>query len=506
MIPVRTPTNDANSDFYTNLIFITLISSLIGIITKNLENVLNAVPHILQYISTKILKLFFKKHIPKGEVIIEGRKFSNTNGVTNFELSTSYKAIFHKIMKNKINIDSIIEVLSSASYWGGNNVNNYIVNETSSIINLDKDVKANFKFQRNVNASLDPKQEASKEDKIILIVSSSKYQTHELLDIISDIEREYIKDKRVNDNGDLYFIRKEIDQQTKDLDTKSNNKNKYHLHVLNTYKAFNNIFFEDKKTLLKKTDYFLNNENEYKRKGIPYSLGFLFFGEPGCGKTSCIKALANYTKRHVVEINLNSIRTCSEFIQQFQNENYNETYIPSNKKIIILEDIDCMAEIVQSRKKHDERLLRSYSNTNDFSDNSDSDINTATNSSSSSFCGPCVKWKPDKDKDKLTLSCILNTIDGVYEQYGLIVVITTNYVDRLDEALIRPGRIDVKINFTKCTKKMFYDIVEHFYDKKINKDIIFEDNKYSPAEIIDKCFLHNEDIEKLLNEFNKINE
>mgnify|MGYP002864766107 CR=1 FL=1 len=67
----------------------------------------------------------------------------------------------------------------------------------------------------------------------------------------------------------------------------------------------------------------------------------------------------------------------------------------------------------------------------------------------------------------MTLSCILNTIDGIIENHGRILIITTNYVDQLDSALIRPGRIDARVNFTKCTDKMCKDIIGHFYDQKI---------------------------------------
>ena len=107
--------------------------------------------------------------------------------------------------------------------------------------------------------------------------------------------------------------------------------------------------------------------------------------------------------------------------------------------------------------------------------------------------------------DKLTLACILNIIDGVLEQHGRIIVVSSNYPDKLDKALTRPGRIDVKVNFTKCTDTMIRDMIEHFYEKKIN-DIFprkynkpFLDGLITPAELLEKCLENSKDMESVLS-------
>lgn len=107
--------------------------------------------------------------------------------------------------------------------------------------------------------------------------------------------------------------------------------------------------------MIEKLNYFLNNEHIYQRHGIPYNFGLLFHGPPGCGKTSCIKAIANLTKHHVVEINLKKIKTCEEFVTIIDNEFINKIYVPTNKKIILLEDIDCMLDIAIDRKIKDDK-------------------------------------------------------------------------------------------------------------------------------------------------------
>ena len=216
-----------------------------------------------------------------------------------------------------------------------------------------------------------------------------------------------------------------------------------------TNKSFDNIFFTEKEKLLKRLDYFLNHKEDYERKGIPHTLGLLFYGDPGCGKTSCIKVIAKYTGRHLQTVNLNSIKTCQEFQDLFySNALCKGTSI--DKRVIVLEDIDCMSDIIKQRS----------------SDPIDED---------------------EEIESDITLSCILNVIDGLIEQPGRILIITTNHPEKIDDALLRPGRIDMKIHFTKCTEEMAKDIINNMFTSNLEK--VKLNAVYSPAELVNKCLL-----------------
>merc|ERR1712038_516113 len=93
-------------------------------------------------------------------------------------------------------------------------------------------------------------------------------------------------------------------------------------------KTFKNIFF-------------LDNESWYLEHGIPYMFGLLLHGEPGCGKTSTIKAIANMTQRHIVSVPLKNIKTMSDLYQALYGGKINKASIPMDKRLYILEDIDC---------------------------------------------------------------------------------------------------------------------------------------------------------------------
>ena len=70
-------------------------------------------------------------------------------------------------------------------------------------------------------------------------------------------------------------------------------------------------------------------------------------------------------------------------------------------------------------------------------------------------------------QEKLTLSGLLNIMDGILETPGFVIIMISNYPERLDGALIRPGRIDLKIEFPYCDAMMIIDLIEKFYDVHI---------------------------------------
>ena len=99
----------------------------------------------------------------------------------------------------------------------------------------------------------------------------------------------------------------------------------------------------------------------------------------------------------------------------------------------------------------------------------------------------------------------MNTIDGVLEQKGRILIISTNYKEKLDNALLRPGRLDMKIEFTKCTNDMIHNILRNFYNAEVDSNIKFQENEITPAELVDLCFNSSGDMHNVISELlNKV--
>ena len=138
----------------------------------------------------------------------------------------------------------------------------------------------------------------------------------------------------------------------------------------------------------------------YQSRSMPYRRGYLFYGPPGTGKTSLSTALAGEFGLDLYEMKIPSVASDSDLEQMFQE-------IPP-QCIVLLEDIDAV-----------------------WVDRSASPSDNQRNNAS--------------DRSVCTLSGLLNVLDGVGSQEGRIVIMTTNKPELLDVALVRPGRVDMKI-------------------------------------------------------------
>jgi len=254
--------------------------------------------------------------------------------------------------------------------------------------------------------------------------------------------------------------------------------------------TFQNSYLPNYDEIINKINFFLNNKEWYDRKGIPYNLGIILYGEPGCGKTRFIKQLMNYTGRHGIDIKLNNKFCFNTLKNIIHNENITDEFIiPQEKRIIIFEDVDAMCNILKDRDLIDSDKIEN-NNINVISTNMD-------NKNKDKIDNKSIVFVPET-KNKLNnnnLSFFLNIIDGLNECSGRIIVMTTNKIDYLDKAIIRPGRIDIKINFLKYENKDICGIINRFWGKKFNIDDIKNDinKKYTSAEIINifrttECF------------------
>jgi len=259
-------------------------------------------------------------------------------------------------------------------------------------------------------------------------------------------------------------------------------------HKFHTTRTFDNVFFEQRADVRAHTEFFLKRKDWYEKKGIPHTLGFMFHGDPGTGKTSTIKAIANVARRHIINIQLSEIKTKEQLRSLFFSDEINvldngktERYtIPVNERMYVIEDIDAMGDIVLRREwKKPEPASERATVLDEFG-------------------------RPkEEDKNPIDLSFLLNLLDGTLETTGRILAVSTNFPERIDRALIRPGRIDMIVHFKKCSREIIREMVESFYDMKIESDL-FEDEcmneKWSPAEINQILFRNFTDHKTALSE------
>jgi len=249
------------------------------------------------------------------------------------------------------------------------------------------------------------------------------------------------------------------------------NKNKEWINTpSNNYRTLDTIILKNNiKNIIKEDmQLFLNSEEWYQHRDIPYTRGYLFHGHPGTGKTSMIKGLSLFGKRHIHYLMLNEVKNDTELIELVKSINYKET-------ILVIEDIDAMINIVKSRES-DNKTYQEYMDEKEKNKKMSVD-----------------EWeKIERQKQKkstITLSGLLNVIDGLFTCHGRILIMSTNHPEILDSALIRPGRINCKFLFDNCDSEQIGKLYEMFFNQELtenNKKQLEKINinkKYSPAQI-----------------------
>jgi len=326
---------------------------------------------------------------------------------------------------------------------------------------------------------------------ICLEISSKKMKLTEMGQWVEDRLREYNDYIKAKSCGKQLMVEIGYDPKKQDIKVFSS---EWKSNV-----TFDNRFFTDKDNILNKIKFFINNPSWYKERGIPYTMGFLLWGEPGCGKTGFIKALMNVTGRHAISIKLNNQFNMNKLREIVYNDNISEDLIiPQSNRILIFEDIDCMGEIVKDRDTEwvDSKKLKKTKKYDELEliekDLSDEEILVEFN---------MMKNKVENYNNNL--SYFLNILDGLQECTGRIIVMTTNKPEQLDKALIRPGRIDYNINFTKATIIDIKNILEFYWDEKIDSNISEDlEKKYSHAEVVNMCRI-SETLMETLSHLNK---
>ncbi|KAJ7151896.1 P-loop containing nucleoside triphosphate hydrolase protein [Mycena crocata] len=174
---------------------------------------------------------------------------------------------------------------------------------------------------------------------------------------------------------------------------------------------------------------FLQTEDWYIEAGIPHRRGYLLHGPPGTGKTSTIYALAGALNLEIYSLSLASNFVDDSFLQRAASS------IPKHG-LFLIEDIDC-----------------AFTASRDDEDSDGQDAKPAF---------PPI-GRGGRQGRAVTLSGLLNVIDGVGSEEGKLFFATTNHIDRLDTALVRPGRIDHKVEYGLATAAQAHALFLRFF-------------------------------------------
>ena len=498
-----------------------------NIFTKYLPLFILLIPIINRIIPFEEIKDYIKKYFDKNNdfnhIDIPSHERQIIKGFTSTpiykkEYSDDFKAINHYIINNKIsNIESLTEIMISnselSSYEDRKLGNKYIyipinnkrilISESEKIYFQLIDVDNKVEEDENKN---DKKVKNSKTKNFIITLYINK-KIHNgiyiLQNFIKKCKTEYdiYHNKNNNDNKLYIFDFKLSENIDSVLELKFTKDDMTHNKDLSK-----NIFFEGKEELINYIKPFIYDpfekfnigEEKYKRCGFTFKAGLLFYGAPGCGKTSTIKGILRYTNRHGIMINLSKVKTCEELELIFRNRTINGQKYSGKQLCYILEECDAFDNnFLKSRKlKEDEDLNKNLENNDVLQISKLVEYGKST-----------VEKMMVKDDDKINLLSFLNTLDGPIELDGIMYVMTTNHPEKIDEALLRPGRFDFKYEFKKASKKIVINMLQHTYeltDKQMEEYIQYlniKDEVLSPAEIQSICFKNDnirDSIDKIL--------
>ncbi len=184
----------------------------------------------------------------------------------------------------------------------------------------------------------------------------------------------------------------------------------------------------EKEHLVEDVERFKGAKSRYLQLGIPYHRGYLFYGPPGTGKTSLASALARRFGMSIYAVNLNDFSDKS--LKQAMNE------VPPGA-VILFEDIDCMSSQKARPEPPDWPL----------------------------------PGEPEEEDEKskaaarsgVTLSGLLNVLDGFSAPDNVLFIMTSNRIEALNPALLRPGRIDYRLYMGEASDEQKAELYRRFY-------------------------------------------
>ena len=275
--------------------------------------------------------------------------------------------------------------------------------------------------------------------------------------------------------------------------------NKIQVVGISTSKINPKITFEylhfDRKEEIKSLLHKFNTKTMYK-SNVPMEnkLGILLHGEPGCGKTRFVSACANYLKKDVLVLDTRKLQTT-------KNLDFVLDYADKNRMIIMMDEIDCMDGVIA-------RTQQPTTKSNTLGGSIVNEMSVSDKLLVSCNDKDMIRERLDMERDKLNLGYLLSKIDGLESTEGRVIIATTNYPDKIDKALLRPGRIGVNIHMTLCSHQMIIDILTMIFGEltvsqteEITQKIT--PFKIAPSEIIQQSVILD-DVDKVVQSLNSL--
>ena len=446
-------------------------------------------------------KILLNKFINTYKSKIEFTGWENLlEGNFTYEYPLPMTAICHYLSNNNIctNLKYFNPVKNGNFYYDNSSSNNQKDSNISYLINfgnniyIGDDMYIDYTYH-SIQCSKESKSDGNW--KIIIVLKSNKKTIIEINKFILKCIKEYENYLNEKSNNKIYhFIFQGNQGNQSNQSITSNKKLIFSSSVLSdysnldktSYETFSNLESEHNTMLIKDINR-LKDLEYYKKTGNRRKKGYLFYGPPGCGKTSSVIAMALEDKRHIIEISMSRIKTNQDLENLFNLTEINGIKFEKHQIILLFDEIDTGFSIQQNiklEKKNNKTKIKTSENKT--SENKTSENKTSENKTSENKTKDTIVNKPlekddiilklltkyddttncnfiKKDNDSINLGCILSRFDGVGSYNGIIIIATTNCKDQISPALYRNGRLN-PVFFNYITKKQIKSMIEKFYD------------------------------------------
>jgi SpoVK/Ycf46/Vps4 family AAA+-type ATPase len=217
--------------------------------------------------------------------------------------------------------------------------------------------------------------------------------------------------------------------------------------TISSKKTFDSLFFEQKPALMSLLKKFKDKTLYPPHVSMDTKLGILLYGPPGTGKTGTISAIANELGRHIITINFAEIRFCKDLDIILDPARY-----PYKDFLFVFDELDCILDALGELKQES-------SSTNDWG----TMLLAAEGDERKGIIEMMRNERQFKPTASIDMAYLLQKLDGLVSAEDRVIIATTNNPDKINPALLRPGRFDIKLCLGHCSRTMLADILAYYY-------------------------------------------
>lgn len=267
--------------------------------------------------------------------------------------------------------------------------------------------------------------------------------------------------------------------------------------TISVKKTFDSLFYEDKGALISLLERFQSGTMYPSHIPMDNKLGILLYGPPGTGKTGTISAIANKLGRNLVLVNFTQITTCKQLDSVFEKATVKTS-------VFVFDEFDCILDALGKKEDVEKQPLNDWGG-----------LLLAAEGAERKEIISMMKAGIGRGADSpIDLAYLLQKLDGLVSAEDRIIIATTNHPDKINPALLRPGRFDIKLCLGYCTHKMVAEILDYYYKGKSGSkhESVYEavmrvsipDKVLSPLELMNRA-MQAPTFEALLEDLSKLN-